>query len=224
MVCGENREQGHADEQELVVDGHVAVEPDVVDVSCLDPGQRPGRVATDSLLGELDELDMLAVVEQDNLAAEDTGGRPGCMFGEIACEVVVGQAAEALEEHAELAKDIEQDHHGLKQQENADEVACSYQEAEGGLDEAKTEQDCDEDFAEHWDEQIEAGSHSAVRLETHGNQQLTADLGAEERVETAACAVLEPSRKGVAEKWSTACEVLRVEHTATAKKMEEAEA
>lgn len=83
MGCGESREQEHADGQELVVDGHVAgesaVELDVVDASCLDPGQQPGRVAIDSLLGEADEFGSLAVVEEGSPAVEGMEGTPGCM-------------------------------------------------------------------------------------------------------------------------------------------------
>jgi hypothetical protein len=103
--------------------------------------------------------------------------------------------------------DTEQDHHDSIEQENVGEVAYSYQEVRARLDEARMEQDCDEDSAEHWDEQTEEGSHFAVWMETHGSQEQIADLVAVGRAEIAACADLEPSLIEVAEKWSTVCEV-----------------
>ena len=48
----------------------------------------------------------------------------------------------------------------MRQRESVDETACSYQEEEAVLDEARLEPDCDEDFAEV--EQTEEESHSAV--------------------------------------------------------------
>lgn len=141
--------------------------------------------------------------------------------------MLAGLVGEELEAYAELTMDTEQDHHDLTEPENEGEVAYSYQEGGVELDEAKMEQDCDEDSPEHWDEQIGRGSHSAVVLGTHGNQELIAGWVAVERAETAACAVaeeiLEPSLRGVAEMWSTACEVPQVEHIATAKTMEAVE-
>ena len=105
-----------------MVDEHV-VGRYAVDAFCLDPGQQLGRVAIDNLLGEADELDMLAAVEEGNLAVESMEGMPGCMLESFEREMVVGRAGEELEAYAALATDIEQDQHEPTEQENVGEVA-----------------------------------------------------------------------------------------------------
>lgn len=90
--CEVSKGQTLADEPESEAVESAVVQPavpDDVDASCWDPGQKPGRVATDNLLGEADVKDMAAAeaAEKDMSAGDGKAGKVGGRLGECALKV-----------------------------------------------------------------------------------------------------------------------------------------